>query len=134
MALEALKANDRAEAIHHVNHIIELLEPGEHRQRMVAILDSLQAGKIHDPEHEIEEMLAEFASPGLNLFQLHLRQALVSLAVADVADAQHHVLHSQALADPANKKSVNEVLELLAQGESHQVEHEIQELLGLQHD
>ena len=101
---------------------------------MVAILESLEAGEIHDPEHDIEEMLAESASPGLNLFQLHLRQALVSIAVADVADAQHHVLHSQALADPANKKSVNEVLELLAQGESHQVEHEIQELLGLQHD
>ena len=130
MALEALKTEGHSEAIHHVNHIIELLEPGEHRQRMVGILDSLEAGEIHDPEHQIEEMLAESASPGLDLFQLHLRQALVSLAVQDVADAKHHVIHAQGLVDPAKEGSLDEILELLEQVEPHQAEHEIRELLG----
>ena len=81
MALEAIKAGDQDESLHHVNHIIELLQPGEHRARMEGVLEGLQAGEKHEPEHEIEEMLAEFASPGLNLFQLHLKQALVSLAI-----------------------------------------------------
>ena len=134
MALEALKADDRAEAVHHVNHTIELLDSGEHRQRMVAILESLEAAEIHEPEHEIEEMLAESASPGLTLFQLHLRQALVSLAVQDVADAQHHIIHAQALVDPANDGSVNEVLELLEQEELHRAEYEIEELVGVEHE
>ena len=132
MALEALKANDPPEATHHVNHIVELLEPGDHRRRMVEILESLQAGRTFDAEHEIEEMLARFASPRLSPFQLHLRQALASLAVEDAADAQHHIVHAQELSDPADKASVNEVLELMERGEHHQAEHEIQKLLGLE--
>ncbi len=108
MALEAIKAGDQDDSLHHVNHIIELLQAGEHRTRMEAILEGLQAGEKHDPEHEIEEMLAEFASPGLNLFQLHLRQALVSIAVEDVPDAQHHASHAQEISDPADKESIAE--------------------------
>ena len=130
MALEALKADDRAEAIHHVNHIIELLNPGEHRQRMVAILESLGAREIHEPEHEIEEMLAGTAAPDLSLFHLHLRQASASLAVNDRADARHHLEHAQGLAELDDEVGVYEALEALEQGELHQVDHEIQELLG----
>ena len=130
MALEALKANDPPEAIHHVNHIVELLDPGDHRRSMVELLVSLQAGRMHEPAHEIEEMLARFASPGLSLFQLHLRQALVSLAAEDSTDAQHHIVHVQELSDPAEEASVNDVLELFERGEHHQAEHDIQKLLG----
>ena len=130
MALEALKAEDRVEAIHHVDHIIDLLEPGEHQDGMVAIVQSLQAGEGHEPEHAIEEMLAGTAAPDLNLFQLHLRQALVSLAVNDRADAQHHVEHAQSLAEQDDEAGLHEALEGLEQGELHQAQHEIQELLG----
>ena len=73
MALESLKADDRREAIHHVEHIINLLEPGQHHETMVAIAQSLQAGGGHEPEHAIEEMLAGTAAPDVTLFQLHLR-------------------------------------------------------------
>lgn len=61
MALEALKAGDGTDAVHPVRPIIELLEEGEHRNRMEAILESLLAGDIHESEHEIEEMLAGIA-------------------------------------------------------------------------
>ena len=130
MALEALKVDDPPEGIHHVKHIIDLLEPGEHRQRMEVILGSLEAGERHDPEHEIEEMLAGTAAPALTLFELHLRQALVALAVEDLSDAQHHVVHAQALADAAQTERISEILNLLQQVELHSAEHEIQELLG----
>ena len=36
---------------------------------------SLQAGETHDPEHEIEEMVAGTAVRGLSLEELQLRQA-----------------------------------------------------------
>ena len=130
MALEALKTNDRGEAIHHVEHVIDLLEPGQHHERMVAIVQSLQAGEGHEPEHAIEEMLAGTAAPDLTLFQLHLRQALVSMAGNDRADAQHHVEHAQGLAEQDDEGGVHEALEALDQGELHQAQHEIQELLG----
>ena len=130
MALEALKVSDQAEAIHHVTHIIELLEPGQHRQQMVAILEALEQGETHDPEHDIEQMLAGTASPDLTLFQLHLRQALVALAVEDTDEAQHHVIHAQELADPGDEENLKDVSELMGQGVLHQAEHEIRELLG----
>ena len=129
MALEAIKAHDMDESLHHVNHIVELLEPGEHLRRMEAVLEGLERGERHEPEHEIEEMLAEFASPGLNLFQLHLRQALASLAIEDVPDAQHHASHAQEISDPADEESIAEILAILGQGDSHDAEHEIQEIL-----
>ncbi len=129
MALEALKADDTAERTHHVKHIIELLEPGLHRTQMEAVLKSLQAGETHDPEHEIEGMLAGTAAPELTLLQLHLRQAKVSLAVDDLADAQHHVVHAQELADVSQEDQVTEILLFLEQGDTHGAEHEIEELL-----
>ena len=130
MALEALKASGRGEAIHHVEHIIDLLEPGQHQEKMVAIVQSLQGGEGHEAEHAIEEMLAGTAAPDLTLFQLHLRQVLVSLAVNDQTDAQHHLEHAQGLAEPDDEGGVHEALEALEQGELDQAQHEIQELLG----
>ena len=129
MALDALKAGSQDDAIHHVGHIIGLLDEGEHKHRMEAILVSLQAGESHDPEHDIEEMVAGRAAPDLTLVQLHLRQALVTLAVEDVADTQHHVEHFQKLASPEQIEESNAVLNLLNRGELRDAEHEIQELL-----
>ena len=130
MALESLKVGDPSEASHHVGHIIELLQPGQHLETMQAILEGIEAGKTHDPEHDIEQMLAGTASPDLTLVQLHLRQGLVALAVDDTADAEHHVAHAQSLADEEPKEGMAEVLDLLGKGDVHGAEHEMQELLG----
>ena len=130
MALEALKANAGEDAIHHVGHIIDLLSEGTHRQRMETVLVSLRAGETHDPEHDIEEMLAGTAVPGLTLADLHLRQALVALAIENLSDAQHHVAHFQGAADAGDVGRAAEILELFEGGRVHDVEHEIRELLG----
>ena len=130
MALESLKADSADDAIHHVGHIVELLEEGDHRHTMEAILVSLQAGETHGPEHDIEEMVAGTVVPGLTLSELHLRQSLVALAVTDVADAQHHVSHFQETASADELSRAAEILELLGQGDLHDAEHEIKELLG----
>ena len=130
MALEALKADVIEDAIHHVEHIIELLDDGDHQDRMKIIREDLQVGKAHEAEHEIEEMLADKAAPDLTLAQLHLRQALMALAFEDEADSKHHVEHFQEL---AGAQEAAEILETLGRGDLHQAEHEIQELLGEEH-
>ena len=130
MALESLKAGSSDDAIHHVGHIVELLDEGDHRNTMEAILVSLRAGEIHGPEHDIEEMVAGAVVPGLTLSELHLRQTLVALAVTEVADAQHHVSHFQETAGADELSRAAEILDLLNQGELHDAEHEIRELLG----
>ncbi len=133
MALEALKADVLEDAVHHVEHIIELLDDGDHQDRMKVIREDLQVSNIHDAEHEIEEMLAGRAAPDLTLAQLHLRQALVALAVEGLGDAKHHVEHFQILVGAQEAQRVAEILELLGESDLHQAEHEIQELLGDEH-
>jgi len=133
MALEALKADVLEDAVHHVEHIIELLDDGDHQDRMKVIREDLQVSNIHDAEHEIEEMLAGRAAPDLTLAQLHLRQALVALAVEGLDDAKHHVEHFQSLVGAQEAQRVAEILELLGESDLHQAEHEIQGLLGEEH-
>lgn len=132
MALEALKGADTTEGAHHIQHIIDLLKPGVHRTQMEAILESLQAGETHDPQHEIEGMLAGTAAPELTLLQLHLKQALVALPADDLAGAQHHVAHAQELADVTQEQRFTEILRFLEQGQEHGAEHEIEQLLAEQ--
>ena len=95
-----------------------------------AYLESLQAGETHDPEHDIEGMLAGTASPDLSLAELHLRQALVALAAGELEDTQHHVEHFQEQAGPEEGEQAREILDFLESGDLHEAEHEIQELLG----
>ena len=47
-----------------------------------------------------------------------------------MAEAQHHVSHFQETAGADELSRAAEILELLDQGELHDAEHEIRELLG----
>ena len=49
-------------------------------------------------------------------------------------DAQHHVAHFQELATSMEEEQAAEILDLLHQGDRHQAEHEMQELLGEEED
>ena len=75
-------------------------------------------------------MVAGTVVPGLTLEDLHLRQALVALAVEDLSDAQHHIAHFQGTADAGDVGRATEILELFDGGIMQEVEHEIRELLG----
>ena len=130
MALESLKADDALEAAHHVSHIVELLEPGDHQETMRKILKELQqGGETHTQEHDIEEMLAGSGSPDLTLAQLHLRQALISLTAGDIEESKHHVAHAQDQARGEISGSLAEVLRSLESQNLHDAGHELQGLL-----
>ena len=131
----ARTSDDSAEAIPHVSHIIELLEPGNHRETMQTILNGLeQGGDTHGQEHDIEEMLAGSGSPDLTLTQLHLRQALISLAAGDFEESKHHVIHAQEHAGGELADSLDSVLQSLESNDLHALEHGLQELLGQEED
>ncbi|MCH8090239.1 MAG: cytochrome c, partial [Chloroflexi bacterium] len=57
MALISLEEDEIIEAIHHVEHIIGLVQ-GIHLARMQEILQQLQEGDVHDGVHGIQDMLA----------------------------------------------------------------------------
>ena len=129
MALTALIADDVDEATHHVGHAIELLEDQDHRHAMEAVLASLEAGALHDAEHEIEEMLAGTAEPALSMDELHLQLALSAIQVHDAPDATHHLEHFVADANEQEREKAQQVLEHLEAGDGEEAEHTVVELL-----
>ena len=129
MALTALNADDVSEAMHHVGHAIELLEDQEHREGMAAVLVSLEAGALHDAEHELEEMLAGTAEPALSISELHLQLTLSAVLVHDAPDATHHLQHFAADADEGEREIVQKVSEDIDAGDEEEAEHAIIELL-----
>jgi cytochrome c5 len=129
MAILSLKADGVAEARHHVNHIIDLVEPADHRRQMEEVLEALDADHLHKAEHSIEEMLAGTAEPELSLGELHLQLVLSALAVHDAADAQHHMSHFMEEAEPSKVDLAGEAMEHLNTGELHEAEELVKELI-----
>ena len=129
MALFALEANQVSEAVHHVEHINELVV-GDHLARMQEVLSRLEGGHIHEAVHTIEGMLAGTADPELTETKLHLQLALSAARVEDAANAVHHLDHSLSLAKGEQKEKGEAVLVLLQEGRFHDAEHELEKLLG----
>ena len=90
---------------------------------------SLEAGALHDAEHQIEEMLAGTAEPALSMGELHLQLTLTAILVHDAPDATHHLQHFAADADEPERAIAQKVLEHIDAGDEDEAELAIIELL-----
>lgn len=129
LAITALKAGNERDALHHVAHIAERVQ-GEHLQAMREVRRLLRAGKLHDAEHLIEDMLAGRAEPKLSAKRLHLRVALSAIEARSSADARHHLGHFIRLARGAERKRAQTLLASLRRGDLHGAKHGVGDLLG----
>ena len=129
MSLNALEADNPDEAEHHISHILELVTDPEHKSTMEDILEDIQAGDHHDASHAIEEMIVTKAQPELAMKELHLQLALASIGGEDGEDAKHHIEHFIDMVTGHEKEHAQEAIELLEQGNFHDAEHEVEELL-----
>jgi len=133
MAISAITAGDRGDALHHVGHIIERVK-GEHLETMEKARALLREGDLHEAEHLIEEMLAGKAKPELTLAQLNLRLALTAVDQRDRAEAIHQIRHYLERVRGAEREKGEAVLAHLREGDLHGAEHGIADLLGLEGD
>ncbi|MEE9248012.1 MAG: cytochrome c [Dehalococcoidia bacterium] len=133
MALLSLEEDEITEGLHHVEHIIELVQ-GTHLARMQEVLQQLQGGEFHDATHGIQDMLAGTAESGLATEAMHLQLALSGLRVEDVEGASHHLEHFLQTASGAAKEQGEVILEALQSQEMQEAEHMIEELLGIDED
>jgi len=129
MALSAIEAGDLKDALHHVNHIVDLVK-GEHLTAMKEAREHLEAGDAHEAEHLIEEMLAKTAKPDLTLKRLHLQLALTAVGARDTKEAIHQTRHFVALVKGKPKQNGLAVIKDLEAGDLHEAEHGIERLLG----
>jgi len=129
MALSAIEAGDLKDALHHVNHIIDLVK-GKHQAAIKEAREHLEAGDAHEAEHLIQEMLAGTAKPDLGIKRLHLQLALTASEARDAKEAIHQTSHFVALAKGDGKQAGREVIAALKAGDLHDAEHGIERLLG----
>src|SRR5215216_1494479 len=133
MAISAIAAGDRGDALHHVGHIIEVVK-GEHLEAMKKARTLLREGDLHEAEHLIEEMLAGKAKPDLTLNELNLRLALTAVDQHRRAEAIHQMRHFLERARGAERAKGEAVLAHLREGDLHGAEHGIADLLGIERD
>ncbi len=129
MALDALDSDNPHEAEHHVVHIIETVIDPEHKSTTEDSLEDIKAGEHHDASHAIEEMIVTKAAPELTMNELYLQLTLVAIGGEDSVDAKHHLDHYIDMVTGDEKARGEEVIELLEQGNFHDAEHELEELL-----
>ena len=135
MALFALEADAGAEAVHHIDHIIELVS-GEHMTQMQNAKEAIGEGRIHDAAHVIETMLAGVGAKDLTPSEMHSDLARSSVLIDDIDEALHHLDHLSPLIaeDPAIADQVHEIQELLKAGNVDDAAHELEELIGVAHE
>lgn len=133
MAISAIAAGDRGDALHHVGHIIEAVK-GEHLEAMKEARKHLREGDLHEAEHLIEEMLAGKAEPELSRERLSLRLALSAVDQRDREEAIHQLRHFLEFAQGGDRRKGEAVLAHLRAGDLHEAEHTIAGLLGIERE
>lgn len=128
MALTTVENGNIVEAVHHVQHIVELTE-GDHQARMTNVLSALEAGRLHDAAHDIEAMLAGVLGDGAGETVMHLQLALSSTRLGDTEAASHHLTHFREVAPASDLAVAESALSLMSAGDLTGAEHEIVELL-----
>ena len=131
MALLAFEAENLPEAEHHIEHLIGLLE-GQHLALMQEALEKTLAGEAHDAQHMVEAMLADVSPPDEGLGVLHLKLALTSLRVGSGQDAAHHIDHAVDFVPAELLAEVDELRDLIAEGDLAETEEHLSQVLGVQ--
>ncbi|MCL7453079.1 MAG: cytochrome c [Anaerolineae bacterium] len=129
LALISLQAEGVDDAVAHLEDLVATAE-GETREQAQSILDLLEQGELHDAEHELEIMLAEAEGGDLTEVQLHIVLALNALQGHNDEDAVRHIENAVGVASGGEKVQLEALLEDLRAGEAHDVEHELERLLG----
>ena len=135
MTLFALEDGAAEEAVHHIDHIINLVT-GQHLVQMNQARSEIEAGELHEGLHIIENMLAGVQVEDLTPSEMHAGLARSSALIDDAEGALHHLDHiSEALSgDPAVAGHVAEIRELLESGNLRDAAHELEELVGAAHE
>ncbi len=67
---------------------------------------------------------------GLTPLHVHHLMTLLALQDENLADAIHHLQHTLPLADEAQRDQLTALITMLEEGKAHDVEHELQQILG----
>ncbi len=92
MALLALEDGSPENALHHIDHLIELVT-GPHQAQMMDIKAFVEEGNPHEAIHSIQNMLTGTETDGITRSGIKARLARSSAPMGDVEGAIHHLGH-----------------------------------------
>ncbi len=135
MTLFALEDGSTDEAVHHIDHIISQVT-GQHLSQMEVAKEETKAGNLHEGIHIIENMLAGVQVEDLTPSEMHANLARSSLLIDDIDGTLHHLDHflERLSGDQAIASLVEEIRELLENGDIADAAHELEELTGTAHE
>ena len=135
MTLFALEDDSASEAVHHIDHIINLVT-GQHLAQMQEAKEAAEGGHLHEAITTIENMLAGVQVEDLTPSEMHASLARSSVLIDDIDGALHHLVHvMEAISgDSAIASQVAEIRDLLDSGNISDAAHELEELTGTAHE
>lgn len=129
MALLSIKMNDPADAQHHLQDSLALIKEPVNKTKIEEALGLLKQGKLHEAEHEIEEIAGSESPSGVTMQRFHLVLAKHGVDNKDAGVAKHHLEHFLTKATEQQKVIAGKALQLIAEGNFHGAEHEVEALL-----
>jgi mono/diheme cytochrome c family protein len=129
LALFALQDEDVAEARHHVEHIIELVE-GEHLVKMQEVLDDLDAGDLDEASHLIQQMLADTGEPPTSVEEMYLQIVLSAVRAEELELAHQELGHFLEIATGEQLELGETIMALLDDEDLAGAQSLLEEMLG----
>ncbi|MBI2872927.1 MAG: cytochrome c [Chloroflexi bacterium] len=130
--LDALKTGDAAGARDRFHELMDMVaDQEEHHHQMEEVEALMDEGKLHDAEHELEEMLEGQSEEGQDTPQSHVERALEALENRELDSVSQHLEQFLALAPESDRAQGQKALDLLKAKEYHTAEHEMEKLLGM---
>lgn len=129
MALLAIKNNEVADARHHLEDAFTFVKEPAHKNEMQKALQLIAQNKLHDLEHEIEEMAGGESPSGITMQRFNLQLMEKSIEGKNLPEVKRHTENFMAKATDKQKKIAGELLEKAEKGHFHEAEHELEELI-----
>ena len=131
MTVMALENGNLEDAEHHLQHAMFLADNEAQKQELADLIELLKKGKVHDVEHQLQEILGAMEPEvGTTLIRLEAQLALELLSQQDIAEARHEVEHMAEMATGVQQATARETLELLDKNDIAGAEAHLRELLG----
>ena len=134
MALYALEDEDPRnvdDAVHHIQHAIDLTDDPEQKEVLEDIEQQLLDGDTHEAGHAIEDILADIGGPSASPELIHLQLALAAERVEDVDEAVHHLNHFLETATDTQHDQGEEILTIVENGELSEADQHLQDLIAV---
>jgi hypothetical protein len=130
-ALEDENPRDVDDAVHHVQHAIDLVDDPEQKEVLEDIQQQLLGGDAHEAGHAIEDILADIGGPEASPELIHLQLALAAVRVEDVDEAVHHLNHYLETATDTQHDQGEEILTMVQNGEWSEADQHLQDLITI---